>query len=360
MTGKLRLEGNGGYYSGFESNIGLTEDLIWKLPAEDGSEGQALVTDGAKGLSWGASGAGPGPWVDISSHLTANHAGSITWDYALGRFSELNPSEYIFDAKLRLTSDSTDTGDLSVDLDGAEVAYEKQSIQVENTEQDSSTFSKYATSNLVTSNPTPVSSVSPTGTSIPTDVWQIRDTNTTNGGFAQPFTLASDTLITKADIYLISQVSVSGTIYADIVSTLPSQGSGGPAGNAGWLTANQLVDLGSKQVTELSGSFQYEEFSAAAPVLLSAGTYYLRIYTDPSFNVSNQTYVNKIITGDDDLEYWSVSTQWTSSASDIVYKLYEGTAIVDTTRLLWGTSDSRDSWNIDAQNVLVDRIPTWY
>ena len=52
MAGKLRLEGNGGYYSGFESNIGLTEDLIWKLPAEDGSNEQALTTDGAKGLAW--------------------------------------------------------------------------------------------------------------------------------------------------------------------------------------------------------------------------------------------------------------------------------------------------------------------
>jgi hypothetical protein len=53
MAGKLRLEGNGGFYSGFESNLGLTGDVVWKLPAADGTADQVLATDGAGELSWG-------------------------------------------------------------------------------------------------------------------------------------------------------------------------------------------------------------------------------------------------------------------------------------------------------------------
>lgn len=52
MAGKLRLEGNNSYYTGFESNLGLTEDVIWKLPAADGTDGQFLATDNNKNLSW--------------------------------------------------------------------------------------------------------------------------------------------------------------------------------------------------------------------------------------------------------------------------------------------------------------------
>jgi hypothetical protein len=52
MAGKLRLEGNGGFYSGFESNLGLTGDVIWELPDADGADGQVMATDGAGKLSW--------------------------------------------------------------------------------------------------------------------------------------------------------------------------------------------------------------------------------------------------------------------------------------------------------------------
>jgi hypothetical protein len=31
MAGKLRLEGNGGYYAGLESQESLIADVIWKL-----------------------------------------------------------------------------------------------------------------------------------------------------------------------------------------------------------------------------------------------------------------------------------------------------------------------------------------
>jgi hypothetical protein len=356
MAGKLRLEGNGGFYSGFESNIGLVGDVIWKLPDADGTADQVLSTDGSANLSWsdgGGGGGSQGPWVDISSHLTANHAGTVTWDYALGRFSEPNTGEYVFDTKLRLASTSTDTGDLFVDLDGAEVSQEKQSIQVDCTEGVATTFSKYATSGIVTSNPTPVSAIASTGgTSIPTDAWDLREPYISQSGFAEEFTLASDTLITKAEIYLMGQDRISGEVNVDIVSTLSD-----PA----W-PGTRLVDLGSVAVTAIPSDFQYVEFVAAAPVLLTAGTYYLRFYTS-NWNGSNTVYVNKIVSGDTgylaDLMYWNGSS-WASSTSDIVYKLYEGSAVADTTRMAWSTSDSRDSWNIDAQNLLMDRIPTWY
>jgi hypothetical protein len=51
MAGKIRLENATGDFSGFESGDG-TEDVLWKLPAADGSAGQTLTTDGSKNLSW--------------------------------------------------------------------------------------------------------------------------------------------------------------------------------------------------------------------------------------------------------------------------------------------------------------------
>jgi len=58
--GKLKLEdGIGGHYAGFKApDTALAADLSWTLPPGDGTAGQALVTDGAKNLSF-ASGGGP-------------------------------------------------------------------------------------------------------------------------------------------------------------------------------------------------------------------------------------------------------------------------------------------------------------
>ena len=301
----------------------------------------------------GAGGSTQGPWLDISAQLTANHAGTVSWEYALGRFSEPNPGEYVFDAKLRLASTSTDTGEIYIDLDGVEVAYDKQTLQVDCIETITNIFNKYTTSEIVLSNPTPVSAIASTGgTQIPDDGWQLQATYGSNSGFAQPFTLASDTLITEAEIYFAGLNTLGGEINVDIVSTLSD-----PA----W-PGTVLVDLGSVEVTSLSPGFSYEKFVAAAPVLITAGTYYLRFYTS-NWNGSNTVYVNKITSDDGgylgELMYWN-GGMWASSASDIVYKLYEGSAVADITRMKWTSTDSRDSWNIDAQNVLVDRIPTWY
>jgi hypothetical protein len=53
--GKLKLEdSNGSDYAGFEAPASMANsgETLWVLPNDDGTVGQALVTDGAKNLSW--------------------------------------------------------------------------------------------------------------------------------------------------------------------------------------------------------------------------------------------------------------------------------------------------------------------
>lgn len=63
QTGQLRfyeLLANGTNYVGFQASDSLAGNVIWKLPSVDGTSGQALITDGAGTLSWGAGGGGGG------------------------------------------------------------------------------------------------------------------------------------------------------------------------------------------------------------------------------------------------------------------------------------------------------------
>lgn len=55
---EIRFEGNGSEYVGFLAPNTITTPTIWTLPAEDGTAGQALVTDGAGTLSWASGGSG--------------------------------------------------------------------------------------------------------------------------------------------------------------------------------------------------------------------------------------------------------------------------------------------------------------
>lgn len=67
VNGNIRLLNQGqirfansdsSHYAGFQALAGLGIDIIWTLPGADGTNGQALVTDGAGTLSWGNPGAG--------------------------------------------------------------------------------------------------------------------------------------------------------------------------------------------------------------------------------------------------------------------------------------------------------------
>ena len=82
-TGELRfgeLSGNGSNYVGFKAPSNIVSNRIWTLPADDGSSGQVLTTNGSGILSWGTvSGGGGGGGSVTSINLRAPSAG-ITVD----------------------------------------------------------------------------------------------------------------------------------------------------------------------------------------------------------------------------------------------------------------------------------------
>jgi hypothetical protein len=66
IGGKIKLEEGtaGGTHVGFKApDIEVTSELLWELPAVDGSAGQMMVTDGALKLSWAS--------VDVGTETTA-------------------------------------------------------------------------------------------------------------------------------------------------------------------------------------------------------------------------------------------------------------------------------------------------
>lgn len=72
-------------YVGFRAPVNGTVDAIWVLPSADGTPGQALVTDGAKNLSWAtATGGGGASGYQSSTITTAPGAGGIDYDLAKG------------------------------------------------------------------------------------------------------------------------------------------------------------------------------------------------------------------------------------------------------------------------------------
>lgn len=52
------LATNGTSTVGLSAPDALASDITWKLPSADGTNGQALITDGSGNLSWGAGGGG--------------------------------------------------------------------------------------------------------------------------------------------------------------------------------------------------------------------------------------------------------------------------------------------------------------
>lgn len=72
-------------YVGFQAPAGLTGGTIWTLPSVDGSGGQALVTNGAGVLSWGASGGTSVTVSDTAPTIPAPSDGDMWYNSASGR-----------------------------------------------------------------------------------------------------------------------------------------------------------------------------------------------------------------------------------------------------------------------------------
>lgn len=79
--GQLRLyerTTNGTNWVGFEAPDSLASDLIWTLPATDGTAGQGLITDGGAGLSWAPVALTTGKLSQFAATTSAELAGVIT------------------------------------------------------------------------------------------------------------------------------------------------------------------------------------------------------------------------------------------------------------------------------------------
>lgn len=71
------LATNGTNTVGLSAPNALAADVTWKLPSADGTNGQALVTDGAGNLGWGAGGGG-GSGTVLESAQTISTSISLT------------------------------------------------------------------------------------------------------------------------------------------------------------------------------------------------------------------------------------------------------------------------------------------
>lgn len=71
------LATNGTNTVGLRAPDALAADVTWKMPDADGTNGQALITDGAGNLSWGAGGGG-GSGTVLESAQTISTSISLT------------------------------------------------------------------------------------------------------------------------------------------------------------------------------------------------------------------------------------------------------------------------------------------
>lgn len=75
----LEASGNGTNYVGFEAPANIAANKIWLLPNADGTDGQALITDGAGNLSWAtAGGGGASGFGGYNNSITSSVFVSIT------------------------------------------------------------------------------------------------------------------------------------------------------------------------------------------------------------------------------------------------------------------------------------------
>ena len=81
QTGELRLlelAANGTNYVGFKAPDNLSSNLVFTLPATDGTSGQALVTNGSGILSWATPGTSTGWWEELGSATIGSPADQIS------------------------------------------------------------------------------------------------------------------------------------------------------------------------------------------------------------------------------------------------------------------------------------------
>jgi hypothetical protein len=80
---ELRFEdADSSAYVGFKSPATVTTNLVWTLPATDGSSGQVLSTNGSAVLSWAAAGGGSVTIGTSAADVLSAAAGEITADDA--------------------------------------------------------------------------------------------------------------------------------------------------------------------------------------------------------------------------------------------------------------------------------------
>ncbi len=83
---------NGTNYVGFQAPATIGSNVIWTLPATDGSDGQAMITDASGNLSWGSTGGAVGGGTDTvfyenSQTVTTNY--TITNSKNAGSFGPI-------------------------------------------------------------------------------------------------------------------------------------------------------------------------------------------------------------------------------------------------------------------------------
>jgi hypothetical protein len=80
---ELRFEdADSSAYVGFKSPATVTTNLVWTLPATDGSNGQVLSTNGSAVLSWATAGGGSVTIGTSAADVLSAAAGEITADDA--------------------------------------------------------------------------------------------------------------------------------------------------------------------------------------------------------------------------------------------------------------------------------------
>ena len=77
---ELRFEdADSSAYVGFKSPATVTTNLVWTLPATDGTTGQVLSTNGSAVLSWATAGGGGGTTYTYSSSAPVSPSAGDEW-----------------------------------------------------------------------------------------------------------------------------------------------------------------------------------------------------------------------------------------------------------------------------------------
>jgi hypothetical protein len=99
---ELRFEdADSSAYVGFKSPATVTTNLVWTLPATDGTTGQVLSTNGSAVLSWttasGGSGGATNLWIPASAWIPRTTGGCGVDSREIGATNRANVDELLFD-----------------------------------------------------------------------------------------------------------------------------------------------------------------------------------------------------------------------------------------------------------------------